>query len=76
MYPTQLVTEQRHARSEAGEESAARPADDDSPGMLSRKEAYSNEEDESPVKKKQMVILPDPVTPDPLPQWRLTTAQK
>ena len=73
---TQLVTGQRHAGSEAGEESAARPAHDDSPGTLSGKEGYSHEEDESLVKKKPMVILPDPVTPIPLPQWRLTAAQK
>ena len=73
---TQLVTGQRHAGSEAGEESAARPAHDDSPGTLSGKEGYSDQEDESLVKKKPMVILPDPVTPIPLPQWRLTAAQK
>ena len=60
---TQLVTGQRHTRSEAGEESAASPAHEDSPGALSGKEEYSDEEDASPVKKMQMVILPDPVTP-------------
>ena len=44
--------------------------------MLSGKEGYSDEEDEGPVKKRQMVILPDPVTPVPHPQWRLTAVQK
>ena len=44
--------------------------------MLSGKEEYSDEEDESLVKKKQMVILPDPVTPIPHPQWRLQCRSK
>lgn len=73
---TQLVTRQRHAGSEAGEESAASPACEDSPGTLSWKEGYSDEEDESLVKKKWMVILPNPVTPIPHPQQRLTAVQK
>ena len=85
---THLVAEQRHTRSAAGEESApapactaapahaAAPACVNAPGTCSREEDCSDEEDESPVKKKQMVILPDPVTPVAQPQQRLTVVQK
>ena len=73
---THLVAEQRHTRSAAGEESAPAPAHANAPGTCSGEEDCSDEEDESPVKKKQMVILPDPVTPVAQPQWRLTAVQK